>query len=111
MFSAQDSGDSLTAAAYGQGLELQADCLAGDWIRSEWDANEITQDDLDAAGNAAVAVGDDTIGNGEEFFPDAQAHGLSQDRLKWLNFGMSDGVPADCNTWSEPVEGKYTAGD
>lgn len=106
--SAEQSGNTMVAAAWSQGLELQADCLAGNWIRSEWDQNLITQDDLTQAANLTSAVGDDALNPDSVVTPPEYAHGTSELRLKWLNVGITDGLPADCNTWSEPVEGVYT---
>jgi uncharacterized protein len=107
---AQNAGDGILAAAWTQGVELQADCLAGDWVRTQWDANLLNDEDLTQAANLTYDVGDDIVNPGSEFFPEEGAHGTSDLRLKWLNFGISDGVPADCNTWNEPVEGIFTPG-
>jgi predicted metalloprotease len=101
-------GDDMTAAAWTQGEELQADCMAGDWVRSQWDQGLLSDDDLTAAANVTQEVGDDVVNPGSEYFPKQGAHGTAELRLKWLNFGISDGVPADCNTWNEPVEGIYS---
>jgi predicted metalloprotease len=100
-----EQGDDRTAAEWSQGTELQADCLAGDWVRSQWDQGTLTQDDLTAAANLTNAVGDDALDPTSQYSPPANAHGTSALRLKWLNVGITDGVPADCNTWSEPLEG------
>jgi uncharacterized protein len=110
MAQAVTDGDDLTAAAWSQGLELQADCLAGDWVRSQEAQSLVSQDDLTAAANVTTAIGDDALNPGSEYFPDVHAHGTSALRLKWLNVGITDGTPADCNTWSEPVEGIYPQG-
>lgn len=88
-------------------LELQADCYAGVWLRhSTSDANSpiaaLTQDDLDRAVDAAVAVGDDRIQRTQTgtVQPDAWTHGSSAQRKKWLATGFNTGDPNQCDTFS-----------
>lgn len=88
-------------------LELQADCYAGVWFRqSTSDANSpiaaLTQDDLNRAVDAAVAVGDDRIQKSQTgtVQPDSWTHGSSAQRKKWLATGFNSGDPNQCNTFS-----------
>lgn len=88
-------------------LELQADCYAGVWFRhSTEDPNSpiagLTQDDLDRASDAAVAVGDDRIQRSQTgtVQPDAWTHGSSAQRKKWLATGFNTGDPNQCDTFS-----------
>jgi predicted metalloprotease len=103
-------GDTRSAAEWSQGTELQADCLAGDWVRSQWDQGALDQGDLTAAADLTSAVGDDALDPGSQVSPSANAHGTSALRLKWLNVGITDGMPAHCDAWSEPLEGADTDG-
>ncbi len=98
-------GDIRTAAVWSQDIELQADCLAGVWVRNQWDASLLTQDDLNQAGTLTSAVGDDAIDPLRILFPKAGAHGDSEQRVRWLNVGIGSGLPGDCYTWNEPLYG------
>lgn len=88
-------------------LELQADCYAGAWLsNATMDPNSpitsVTQDDLDRAVNAAIAVGDDRIQRAQtgQVKPDAWTHGSSADRKHWFGVGFKTGDPSQCNTFA-----------
>ena len=88
-------------------LELQADCYAGVWLRNSTnDANspiaQLTQDDLDRAVDAAIAVGDDRIQANTSGRVDRESwtHGSSAMRKKWLAVGYQSGDPNQCNTFT-----------
>lgn len=87
-------------------LELQADCYAGVWFKNATaDPNspiaEITQDDLDRAVDAAIAVGDDRIQERTQGRVDRESwtHGSSEMRKRWLALGYNTGDPNQCNTF------------
>ena len=69
-------------------LELQADCLSGDWGYSAYYAGYITEED---AGDISAAFGrmEDPYGD---------SHGTRDERESWFWFGLNDGVPAHCDT-------------
>ncbi len=88
-------------------LELQADCYAGVWLKhSTADPNSpikaLTQDDLNRAVDAALAVGDDRIQKAStgRVQPDAWTHGSSAMRRQWLATGFNSGDPNQCNTFA-----------
>jgi len=91
--------------------ELMADCLAGAWAKSaqtttDADGNKIiedlTQDDIARAIDAARAVGDDRIQKqtSGRVNPDAWTHGSSEQRVHWFNVGLEKGTIEACNTFS-----------
>lgn len=91
--------------------ELMADCLAGAWAKSaqtttDADGNKIiedlTQDDIARAIDAARAVGDDRIQkqSSGRVNPDAWTHGSSEQRVHWFNVGLEKGTIEACNTFS-----------
>jgi predicted metalloprotease len=93
-------------------LELQADCYAGAWanhaetVPDESGApliEEITQDDINRALDAAARIGDDFIqqnlGSGR-IDQDAFTHGSSEQRQKWFTTGYRTGDPAQCDTFA-----------
>ncbi|WP_217914652.1 KPN_02809 family neutral zinc metallopeptidase [Miltoncostaea marina] len=86
-------------------LELQADCLAGIWGRSAYDAGRLEEGDLQEGLAAASAVGDDRIqaqaGGGVD--PDAFTHGTSEQRARWFLRGFEGGELAACDTFSGAV--------
>lgn len=73
-------------------FELQADCLAGTWARSVFEAGLLEPGDIEEATNAALAVGDFDVGN-------AQHHGTPQQRRDALLLGYESGEPARCNAF------------
>ena len=88
-------------------LELQADCYAGTWMRHATEdpdspITDITDDDLNRAVNAAIAVGDDRIQKAQTGYvqPDAWTHGSSAERKRWFATGFNTGDPAQCNTFA-----------
>ena len=91
--------------------ELMADCLAGAWAKSaqtttDADGNKIiedlTQDDIARAIDAARTVGDDRIQKqtSGRVNPDAWTHGSSEQRVHWFNVGLEKGTIEACNTFS-----------
>jgi uncharacterized protein len=93
-------------------LELQADCFAGAWanhaetVPDESGApliEEITDDDISRALDAAARIGDDFIqenlGNGR-VDQDAFTHGSSEQRQKWFTIGYETGDPNRCDTFA-----------
>ncbi|GAA1161077.1 KPN_02809 family neutral zinc metallopeptidase [Nocardioides aquiterrae] len=92
-------------------LELQADCYAGMWAHSATtteDENgvvliqDLTQQDIQEAIDAATAVGDDRIqqqsGGGVD--PDSWTHGSSAERVRWFTIGYKSGSLDDCDTFA-----------
>ncbi len=71
-------------------FELQADCLAGSWAYSVFEAGQLEPGDLAEATNAALAVGDFDVGN-------ERHHGTPQERRDALLVGYRTGEPARCN--------------
>jgi predicted metalloprotease len=93
-------------------LELQADCYAGAWANHAETVpddsgapliEEITQDDIDRALDAAARIGDDFIQRnlgGGTVDQDAFTHGSSEQRQKWFMTGYETGDPAQCDTFA-----------
>jgi hypothetical protein len=91
--------------------ELMADCLGGMWARSaqrteDADGNriieELTQDDIDRAIDAARAVGDDRIQqrSGGRVNSESWTHGSAEQRAHWFNVGLKEGSLRACNTFA-----------
>lgn len=92
-------------------VELMADCLAGMWARDAertTDADgqtiieNITEDDIARAVDAAQAVGDDRIqqGAGAGVNPEVWTHGSAEQRVRWFNRGLTEGSLTACNTFA-----------
>ncbi len=83
-------------------LELQADCYAGVWAHSVFEAGDLQEGDVDEAIRASEAVGDDRLQrrSGGGVKPDSFTHGTSAQRAKWFRAGQASGEPADCDTFS-----------
>jgi predicted metalloprotease len=92
-------------------VELMADCLAGMWAKdaqktTDEDGNRIiedlTQDDINRAIDAAQAVGDDRIQkqSSGRVNPEAWTHGSSEQRVHWFNVGLKQGSLQACDTFA-----------
>jgi predicted metalloprotease len=88
-----------------------ADCLAGTWAKSAQTTKDaqgnliiedLTQDDIARAIDAAKAVGDDRIQkqSSGRVNPESWTHGSSQQRMDWFNVGLKDGTIEACNTFA-----------
>jgi len=83
-------------------LELQADCYAGVWARTVFEAGDLDETDIPEAMRAAQAVGDDRLQRQARgsVDPDSFTHGTSEQRAHWFNAGRERGEPAACDTFS-----------
>ena len=79
-------------------VELQADCLAGVWGHSTQQRNLLEGGDVEAALNAAAAIGDDRIQRMSRgtVSPDSFTHGSSAQRVAWFKKGMEQGTVSAC---------------
>jgi predicted metalloprotease len=83
-------------------LELQADCFAGVWgNKSQAQLDWLKPGDVDAALNAASAVGDDTLQKQARGYavPDSFTHGTSAQRSRWFKAGFNSGDLKSCDTF------------
>ena len=83
-------------------MELQADCLAGVWAQSVYQAGDLEAGDLEEGLGAAAAVGDDRIqaSAGVGVNPESWTHGSAEQRSQWFNTGFQSGDPARCDTFA-----------
>jgi len=105
--SEEASSDRRGANAISVRVELQADCLAGFWAnRADRTKHVIEQGDVEAAMNAASAVGDDRLQRQSRgtVVPDSFTHGSSAQRVRWFKRGLESGDTRQCDTFaaSEP---------
>jgi predicted metalloprotease len=85
-------------------LELQADFYAGIWAHYVYKGgNVVDPGDIEAALNAASAVGDDRIQQQTKGYitPDAFTHGTSKQRQYWFKKGFETGDIRQGNTFEE----------
>jgi predicted metalloprotease len=91
-------------------LELQADCYAGIWAKHATTARDadgltfiqdLTQDDVSRAIDAAAAVGDDRIQRRSSggVDPDSWTHGSAEERMRWFSTGRRTGSVEACDTF------------
>jgi predicted metalloprotease len=88
-------------------LELQADFLAGVWAHhANQLKNIIEPGDIEAALNAANAIGDDRLQQENQGYivPDAFTHGTSKQRMYWFKKGFETGDPFKGNTFAKTEE-------
>lgn len=83
-------------------MELQADCLAGVWgKRTDTMKHVLEPGDLEAALNAATAIGDDRLQQQAQgrIVPESFTHGSSAQRVRWFKRGFESGDMNQCNTF------------
>lgn len=91
---AQQGLSEAEANALSVRLELQADFLAGLWVRKAQEKFSFLEEgDLEEALNAANAIGDDTLQRQAQgrVVPDSFTHGSSAQRVKWFRRGLETG--------------------
>jgi hypothetical protein len=73
-------------------FELQADCYAGTWANSAYQEKRVSEEDVQEALDAALAVGD--------FATDSPGHhGTPEQREEAWNTGFQSGDPSTCNAY------------
>ncbi len=82
-------------------IELQADCFAGVWAKRTDQTDMIEQGDIQAALNAAAAVGDDRLQKMAtgHISPETFTHGTSAQRMAWFEKGLDGGKVSSCDTF------------
>jgi predicted metalloprotease len=94
--------DPANANELSVSLELQADCLAGNWANSIFQrGNVLEPGDVQEGLDAAAAVGDDRIQASTQgrVNPEAWTHGSSEQRVRWFTTGYETGDPNACDTF------------
>jgi predicted metalloprotease len=84
-------------------MELQADCFAGMWAHHANRSRKIIEaGDIEAALNAATAIGDDNLQkrSGRGVSPDSFTHGSSAQRVRWFKKGYETGSLQACDTFA-----------
>ncbi len=85
-------------------MELQADFYAGIWAHYMQKTEDVIEPgDIEAALNAANAIGDDRLQKQIQgtVVPDAFTHGTSQQRVYWFKKGYETGDISQGNTFKE----------
>ena len=97
----QQSGDQEQVNALSVKMELQADCLAGVWAQTVFEAGDLDPGDIDEGLRAAASVGDDRIqaGAGMAVNPETWTHGSAEQRTQWFRQGYDGGNPGACDTF------------
>ncbi|MDR2837948.1 MAG: zinc metallopeptidase [Azonexus sp.] len=99
---ARQRAGEVEANALSVRLELQADCLAGVWgKRTDTMKKVLEPGDLEAALNAATAIGDDRLQQEARgrIVPESFTHGSSAQRVRWFKRGFETGDMNQCNTF------------
>ncbi len=96
---AMERSSKAEANALSVRLELQADCLAGVWgVRANAQRPILEPGDLEAALNAASAIGDDRLQKAAQGYvvPESFTHGTSAQRVAAFRRGFSSGESSTC---------------
>jgi hypothetical protein len=98
----QQASDQEQVNALSVKMELQADCLAGVWAQTVFEAGALDPGDIDEGLRAAESVGDDRIqaGAGMAVNPETWTHGSAEQRAQWFSQGYNGGNPAACDTFA-----------
>ncbi len=77
--------------------EVQADCLAGQYIRSAAQSQSLDAADLAALGRLAYNLGDDVLTGRAGYSGD---HGTGEARQRWFERGLSSNSIGACNSFT-----------
>jgi uncharacterized protein len=83
--------------------ELQADCFAGIWAHHADRMRQVLEPgDIEEGLRAASAIGDDRLQRQAQGYvvPESFTHGSSEQRMRWFQTGLSEGVLGACDTFS-----------
>ena len=96
------SNDPREANPLSVRLELQADCFAGIRAMSTEQRKIVDQGDIQAAMQAAAAVGDDRLQKMAtgHVRPESFTHGSSRERTQWFQTGLNSGQTSSCDTFA-----------
>lgn len=87
-------------------LELQADCLAGVWAKSNHQRTQfLEQGDIEEAMDTAHKIGDDYLQKRArgQVVPDSFTHGTSAQRMQWFNKGLQTGDINQCDSFRSKI--------
>lgn len=87
-------------------LELQADCLAGVWAKSNHQRTQfLEKGDIEEAMDAAHKIGDDYLQKRArgQAVPDSFTHGTSAQRMQWFDKGLQTGDINQCDTFKSEI--------
>ena len=93
----QQSDDEATDLQYSRGLETQADCFSGMFLRATAQSLQVQQSDVAAIEATYVAIGDDTL-SGKPNIVGNHGHGAT--RLYWGKVGLASSQVGKCNTFT-----------
>ena len=98
---AHSLGDAASSQAesndWSRRTELQADCLAGLFIRSVSKSAGISQQDLDNIAALMISFGDDSLSKNSGV---DGGHGLGTTRKYWMQLGLASTAVNVCNTFT-----------
>jgi uncharacterized protein len=96
---AQARASKVQGNAIQVAMELQADCFAGVWARS--DNNLLEAGDIEEGMKAAHQIGDDVLQRASQgvVVPESFTHGSAEQRMTWLKRGLETGDPDQCDTF------------
>jgi len=81
-------------------MELQADCLGGEFLQSVSQSAGISDSEMATIKAFFYSMADDTMWGGNVAEPD---HGLGKNRQAWLTVGLTSSTVAACNTFDPKV--------
>ncbi|MGH8619357.1 MAG: KPN_02809 family neutral zinc metallopeptidase [Burkholderiales bacterium] len=99
---AQSRMGQAQANALSVRVELQADCFAGVWANNANRTRSMIENgDVEAALNAAAAIGDDRLQRQARgtVSPESFTHGTSEQRMRWFKRGLESGSVQACDTF------------
>ena len=97
----QEAPSERAALDLSRRTEVQADCLAGQYVRSVAQSQSLGPADLDALGGLAWNLGDDVL-SGQPGH--SGGHGSGRARQDWFDRGLSSDAIGSCNAFAAPAD-------
>lgn len=95
----QRAASEAAALELSRRTEVQADCLAGQFVRSVAQSQALAAPQLDALGTFTYNLGDDVLSGRPGF---SEGHGLGASRQDWFERGLASDAVAACNSFAAP---------
>lgn len=97
----EEKSNKATSNQLSRRLEVQADCLAGQFLGSIQQSTQMTQQELDNVTRLFYSIGDDVLTGRPNYDGN---HGSGTNRQAWTRKGLASTQVGSCNSFAAPAD-------